>query len=121
VPYYGTSSSNHKARLGSRRMMPARSRGDSQGGDGPPLRELPPEGNPAQFYTRVMEPEKNNFLLAPLAESAGGTGRCGEAIFATKDDPDYRKILDTFSSIHRLLKDRPRADMPEYEERCEKK
>ncbi len=53
-------------------------------------------GVPAPFYTRVMNPEKNSFLLAPLAETAGGTGRCGEPVFASKDDPDYRKILATF-------------------------
>ena len=58
-----------------------------------------------------MNPENNDFLLAPLAEGAGGTQKCGQPVFLSKDDPDYRKILATFEPIHELLKERPRADM----------
>jgi hypothetical protein len=111
VPYYGTSSSNHKARLGSRRMLPLDL--DST------LKEVAARrcvschagGIPRKFYTRVAKPENNNFLLAPLSKEAGGTQKCGPAVFSTKDDPDYRKILKTFEPIHELLKQRPRADM----------
>jgi len=119
VPYYGTSSSNHKARLGSRRMMPqalestlkevARRRCDS----------CHKGKMPRKFYTRVMKPQNNNFLLAPLAESAGGTEKCGKAIFASTDDPDYQKIFKTFEPIHELLRARPRADMPNFKLLCE--
>ena len=69
------------------------------------------DGIPRKFYTRVMKPENNSFLLAPLSEQAGGTRKCGTAVFSSKDDPDYRKILKTFEPIHELLKQRPRADM----------
>ena len=72
------------------------------------------EGVPRKFFTRVMNPEKNSFLLAPLTEAAGGTGRCGQPVFASKDDPDYRKILATFEPIHRLLAKKPREDMAGY-------
>jgi hypothetical protein len=58
-----------------------------------------------------MNPENNNFLLAPLSKEAGGTQKCGQPVFLSKDDPDYRKILKTFEPIHELLKERPRADM----------
>ena len=34
---------------------------------------------PRKFYTRVMNPEHNSFLLAPLAQSAGGTQKCSQA------------------------------------------
>ena len=111
VPYYGTSSSNHKARLGSRRMLP------------PDLDQTLAEvasrrcagchqdGVPRKFYTRVMKPEHNNFLLAPLAKEAGGTQACGQPVLRSTQDPDYLKILKTFEPIHALLKQRPRADM----------
>jgi len=114
VPYYGTSSSNHKARLGSRRMMPLHL--DST------LKEVASRrcagchksGIPRKFYTRVMKPENNSFLLAPLSKEAGGTQQCGQPVFQSKDDPDYRKILTSFEPVHALLKQRPRADMKSY-------
>ncbi len=49
--------------------------------------------------------------MAPLSKKAGGTEKCGRPVFGSKDDPDYRKILKTFEPIHKLLKERPRADM----------
>ncbi|MFV2069241.1 MAG: hypothetical protein ACC645_19930, partial [Pirellulales bacterium] len=92
VPYYGTSSSNHKRRLGSRRMLPDRLE--------PVLQEIAArrcatcheQGIPRKFYTRMLKPENNNFMLAPLAKEAGGTGRCGVAVFHSKDDPDYQQL-----------------------------
>ena len=42
-------------------------------------------------------------------------------VFASKEDPDYKKILAAFEPIHQLLEKQPRADMEEYEARCEKK
>ncbi len=119
VPYYGTSSSNHKARLGSRRMLPLNL--DST------LREVAARrcvschqaGIPRKFYTRVMHPEHNNFLLAPLASAAGGTQKCGPPVFQSTSDPDYQKILKTFAPIHALLKARPRADMAGFTLMCD--
>jgi len=119
VPYYGTSSSNHKARLGSRRMMPA----DLDA----TLREVAyrrcakchTKGIPRKFYTRITNPRKNDFLLAPLAAKAGGTEKCGKPIFLSAEDADYQKILRTFDEIHELLKKRPRADMPEFKVMCD--
>ena len=119
VPYYGTSSSNHKARLGSRRMLP-------QGFEAA-LKDVVvrrclschKKGVPRKFYTRVMKPQNNNFLLAPLAKTAGGTEACGKPIFKTTDDPDYQKIIKTFDPIHKLLRARPRADMPSFKLLCD--
>ena len=73
-------------------------------------------GIPRTFYTRMLAPERNNFLLAPLAKSAGGTEACGRPVFASQDDPDYRKILATFRPIAELLKTRPRPDTEGYVE-----
>jgi hypothetical protein len=74
---------------------------------------------PRKFYTRVLNPEKNSFLLAPLAREAGGTQNCGQPIFTSTADPDYQKILRTFDPIHTLLRQRPRADMREFAAICE--
>jgi len=119
IPYYGTSSSNHLAAIGSRRMLPpdldtvledvaSRRCADCHAG-----------GVPRKFYTRVMNPERNSFLLAPLALQAGGTQQCGEPVFASPSDPDYQKILRTFDPVHALLRERPRADMENFELMCD--
>jgi hydrazine synthase alpha subunit-like protein len=119
VPYYGTSSSNHKARLGSRRMMPLDLDSTLNEVAARRCNSCHKDGVPRKFYTRVMKPEHNDFLLAPLAESAGGTQKCGQPVFQSTDDPDYQKILKTFGPIHELLKQRPRADMAEFTMMCD--
>ncbi len=118
VPYYGTSKSNHYNRPGCRQLLPpaldktladvaarrcaschkpdARGRG----------------GIPRTFYTRITNPQANNFLLAPLAKAAGGTERCGQVVFASTDDADYQAILKTFEPIAKILRKAPRMDMP---------
>ena len=62
----------------------------------------------------MLKPENNSFMLAPLAKAAGGTEKCGQAVFPSKEDPDYRKLLDVFRPIQQLLEERPRADMPGF-------
>jgi hypothetical protein len=67
---------------------------------------------PRQFWTRIFNPQMNNFLLAPLAQSAGGSGICGQPVFASTDDPDYQAILKKFQAVNDMLRERPRMDMP---------
>ena len=67
---------------------------------------------PRRVWTRITEPELNPFLLAPLAKAAGGSGQCGKPVFADKNDPDYRAILETFKLVQAMLKKTPRMDMP---------
>ncbi len=119
VPYYGTSSSNHKAHLGSRRMMPLALESTLKEVTSRRCASCHKRGIPRKFYTRVMNPQNNSFLLAPLAKKAGGLEKCGKAVFPSKDDPDYQKILKTFEPIHKLLKERPRADMKEFKLICD--
>ncbi|MDR3181601.1 MAG: hypothetical protein LBT89_01555 [Planctomycetaceae bacterium] len=141
VPYYPTSSSNHKFQIGSRRIYPehldtvlnevsqrrcaechtpnpAQELGCNPKRTGDPLYNLSPQGKvfPREFYTRFMQPENNVFLLAPLAKSAGGTQKCSKIVFASKDDPDYQKIMETFKPVQQLINELPRADMPDYVE-----
>jgi hypothetical protein len=119
IPYYGTSSSNHKAELGSRRMMPLDLDATLSEVAARRCAACHREGVPRKFYTRVLHPEKNSFLLAPLAREAGGTQNCSQPIFTSTADPDYQKILRTFDPIHTLLRQRPRADMREFAAVCE--
>ena len=72
-----------------------------------------PQGIPRDAYVRISHIEHNSFLLAPLAQAAGGTQRCGQPVFASQDDPDYRAIVDTFLSVDQLLQQSPRMDMVE--------
>jgi hypothetical protein len=113
VPYYGSSETAHPTAPGCRQMMPAdlervladvaQRRCVSCHADGK---------FPRHVWTRVTNPQHNSFLLAPLAKAAGGTERCGAAVFADTNDPDYRAILATFEPIERLLEKTPRMDMP---------
>lgn len=55
--------------------------------------------DPAKKYDWAMlinftTPEDSSILLAPLAKAAGGYQSCGAPVFADKDDPDYKKMLD---------------------------
>ncbi|MDP6045683.1 MAG: hypothetical protein QGG25_08750 [Phycisphaerae bacterium] len=61
---------------------------------------------------RIENPHLNYFMLAPLAKAAGGLGVCGQDVFKSAADPDYKAILKTFESTDKLLKQRPRMDMP---------
>ncbi len=117
VPYYGTSLSNHYTRTGCRRMLPAdldavlqdvaRNRCAScHGTDNKRTVRIP-----RKQWVRIDNPELNNFLLAPLAEDHGGTQACGKAVFTSRQDNDYQRILATFESVDRTLDDNPRIDM----------
>lgn len=132
VPYYPTSSSNHKDKYGSRRMysdeldavlhevsgrrcagcheqnIPRERTG------GTDERLVKKTNFPREFYTRFMNPHDNSFMLAPLAREAGGTQKCSEIVFRSQSDPDYQKILETFKPLQKLVKEVPRADMPNF-------
>ena len=137
VPYYGSSETSHPEALGNRRIYPSTldavlnevaSRRCAECHDKGNVErrnwthrtqnqfQYPQENSdgivPRRPWVRITEPELNPFLLAPLARSAGGTERCGRAIFADKDDPDYLKILDVFAPILESLQHTPRIDMP---------
>ena len=113
VPYYGTSETAYPDRKGCRQILPAdldrtladvaqrRCSGCHAGGK-----------IPRQVWTRITHPEMNNFLLAPLARSAGGSEACGQPTFQSAADSDYQAILQTFAPLTALLRDRPRMDMP---------
>jgi hypothetical protein len=137
VPYYASSETSHPDALGCRRIYPSTLEAVLNEVASRRCAGCPEKGNvyrrdwthrtqnqfqypqensegtvPRRPWVRITEPELNPFLLAPLAKSSGGTERCGRAVFADKNDPDYRKILETFSSIQESLQQTPRIDMP---------
>ena len=116
VPYYPTSLSNYYDLQGCRRMYPA--------GLDAAIRDVASRrcaschkaDRKRTQWLRVGHPEKNNFLTAPLAKKHGGTEKCGKAVFASTQDPDYQKILKTFEPLAEQLSKKPRMDMIELKD-----
>lgn len=118
IPYYGEAATNYPQRMGCRRMGCRRMLPPDLG---KVLQEVAMrrcaschEGGkiPRTFYTRVTNIEDNDFLLAPLSKTADGAEVCGQAVFKTKNDPDYQAILKVFEPITEMLKAKPRMDSP---------
>jgi hypothetical protein len=112
VPYYGTSASNHYDRKGCRKIVPDQLERVLSEVAADRCASCHTEAVPRKFYVRITNPHLNDFLLAPLAKSVGGSERCGKAVFQTRDAPDYRKILATFAPVAELLNKTARMDMP---------
>ena len=125
APYYGTAATALPEHKACRRIFPAdlprvmadvykRRCNSCHGKKIPGLRGASwrSRGGIRDPWLRISNPHLNEFLLAPLAESAGGTGKCGKAVFTGKDDPDYQAVLKTFEPAQKLMKETPRMDMP---------
>jgi len=120
VPYYGSSETAHPTAPGCRRMVPADLEKVLADVTRRRCAECHTDGKiPRHVWTRVTNPKFNSFLLAPLAKTAGGNQRCGKAVFASTDDPDYKAILATFEPILKLLATTPRLDMTGGTPSCE--
>ena len=116
VPYYPTSASNHRTQLGCRQMYPETLDAVLSEVASRRCAECHTSGIPREFYTRFMNPQDNAFLLAPLTREAGGTQKCAKIVFESVDDPDYRKIMETFLPVQERVEELPRADMPNFVE-----
>ena len=113
VPYYGTSETAYPELIGCRQIYPGQLDQVLQEVAARRCASCHAEGKvPRRVWTRITEPHLNAFLLAPLAKDAGGTEKCGQPVFRTTADADYQAILATFEPIERMLKARPRMDMP---------
>lgn len=70
------------------------------------------------FVFNLSRPELSLMLLAPLAEAAGGYGRCvdsnGAPVFRGTDDPDYQAILALCEAGKTRLEIIKRFDMPGF-------
>jgi len=74
----------------------------------------------------LSRPEKSILLLAPLSKEAGGWGLCKSAnsnepaaVFADKNDPDYKKLLEMCNAGKERLEQMKRFDMPDFKPRPE--
>ena len=112
VPYYGTAETSHPDVKGCRRMYPAVLDATLASVAARRCASCHANGVPREVWTRIEQPQRNNFLMAPLARSAGGSEACGRAIFQSTSDADYQAILKTFEPITQSLKAKPRIDMP---------
>ena len=69
-------------------------------------------------HINLSNPEHSAALQAPLAQSEGGWELCKEAgckpVFASKEDPDYQKILAMCTQGKTELERVKRFDMPGF-------
>jgi hypothetical protein len=113
VPYYGSSETAYPEKIGCRKVYPENLDNVLAEVSERRCSQCHQEGKiPRREWIRITEPELNNFLLAPLAKSAGGNGKCGKVVFANTYDQDYQAILATFQPVIKMLKQIPRMDMP---------
>jgi mono/diheme cytochrome c family protein len=59
----------------------------------------------------IHQAEGSVFLRAPLAKSAGGTQKCGEAVYASADDPDYQAVRTLVDDALARTWANPRRDL----------
>ena len=68
-----------------------------------------------ELRVNLTKPADSLILQAPLAEAAGGIGRCrtedGGPVFASKADPDYERVLLAIEAGRTSLYATPRKDM----------
>jgi hypothetical protein len=67
----------------------------------------------------LTRPDQSMLLLAPLSADAGGYGLCGQTVFASASDPDYRKILAYVQEAKGKLEEIKRFDMPGFRPRVD--
>ena len=67
-----------------------------------------------QSLCNLTRPDKSILLQAPLAKSAGGLQRCGEAVFSDRSDEDYRAMLAAIEAAGARLAVEKRFDMPGF-------
>jgi mono/diheme cytochrome c family protein len=51
-----------------------------------------PEDVTRADWIDLKRPERSLLLIAPLAEKAGGTGKCSPSVYQDQNDPDYREV-----------------------------
>jgi hypothetical protein len=110
VPYYGTSDTNYPQKRGCRQIWPSDFETVFQEVTSRRCISCHEDGIQRKWYLRIEKPELNNFMLAPLARSAGGTELCGKIVFGSTSDPDYVALMSVFEPVLTLLENMPRLD-----------
>lgn len=112
VPYYGTALTAYPDNEGCRRLYPADLDATLADIERRRCVACHRQGVPRKPWVRIESPERNGFLLAPLARSSGGSEACGEPVFRDTGDPDYARLIATFRPVVEQLRMKPRMDMP---------
>ncbi len=110
VPYYGTYLMADESAEGGRRVYPADLDSLLAGVAERRCVSCHDGGAPREGYVRIQNVERNSFLSAPLARSAGGRGVCG-GVFASREDADYQALLASLRRAEGKLMAMPRMDM----------
>jgi len=111
APYYGTYVYGRKGTLGGRELLTGAVRAALQ-----PVydrRCASCHGGDVAAVTRVdfRRVDRSPMLLAPLARDAGGTERCGQAVFPRDDDPDALAWAEGMRILASEVASNPREDM----------
>jgi hypothetical protein len=59
----------------------------------------------------ILSPHLSLFLTAPLAKTAGGSGKCSDVIYKNTNDPDYQIILKLIDTAVKKAWEFPRRDL----------
>lgn len=62
-------------------------------------------------WISALDPKQSLMLTAPLARLAGGTGACGKAVYANRDDPQYQAVAGVIETAVLKAMDKPRRDL----------
>ena len=65
----------------------------------------------AQGLIDLHDPRATAFLAAPLATQAAGTGRCEQAVYQDRSDPDYQALVRLVEDAVRKAWEFPRRDL----------
>jgi mono/diheme cytochrome c family protein len=74
--------------------------------------------SPADAWVNLTNPKLSRVLTAPLAKESGGLSLClgadkkPQPVFKNAGDPDYAAMLAAMEEGAKLLRDKPRMDMP---------
>jgi hypothetical protein len=59
----------------------------------------------------LRRPQESRFLQSPLAREAGGSGKCGTAVYKDRNDPDYRTLRVLVDAAVKRAWGAPRRDL----------
>jgi hypothetical protein len=62
-------------------------------------------------WISVLDTQQSLMLTAPLAQSAGGTQKCGRAVYSSRDDAQYQAARQAIAAAVRKAMDQPRRDL----------
>jgi mono/diheme cytochrome c family protein len=124
VPYYGTYEHTRPGKPGSRdawaedwyhkKFQPVYERRCSSCH----AQYMPAGTSPADAWVNLSNPKLSRVLTAPMVKECGGLGLClgadkkPQAVFKNAGDPDFVAMLAAIEEGAKLLRDKPRMDMP---------